>query len=144
MDWTRADSLENSPMVGKMEGRKRRGRQRMAWLDSITDSMDMSFSKLWEIVKDREAWPAVVHGVTKNWTRPSDWTTTAAKRKERNPLSTPTFYIFICFFSGLCMCIVCLYVLYFYKTQTKLAIFTSSLKFNSDYEAACRKSSHLR
>ena len=55
-----------------MEGRKRRGRQRMAWLDSITDSMDMSFSKLWEIVKDREAWPAVVHGVTKNWTRPSD------------------------------------------------------------------------
>ena len=62
MDWTRADSLENSPMVGKMEGRKRRGRQRMAWLDSITDSMDMSFSKLWEMAKDRKAWPDAIHG----------------------------------------------------------------------------------
>jgi len=59
-------------MVGKMEGRKRRGRQRMGWLDSITDSMDVSFSKLWEMVQDREAWRATVHGVTKNWTRPSD------------------------------------------------------------------------
>ena len=87
----RVDSLKKTLMLGKTEGRRRRGRQRMRWLDDITDSMNMSLSELWEMVKDRDTWRAAVHGVTKSQTWLRDWKTTSSQGRIVAARSLPHF-----------------------------------------------------
>ena len=137
----RTDSLEKTLMLGKIDGRRRRRGQRMSWLDSITDSMDMTLSKLQELVMDREAWRVAVHGVAKSWTRLRDWT--ELRHNFWFPLFArsiySTLFLLVCFdfaYVYICICaysvtlsIVAIYLcLYIWGLQF-CRVFLSSLFF---------------
>ena len=93
----RADSFEKTLMLGKIEGRRRRGWQRVRWMDGITDSMDMGLGGLWELVMDREAWHAVIHGVPKSQTRLSDYTELNWRLLRSECIAEPTTQLTLCF-----------------------------------------------